>query len=146
MNDLIISLSRVVKDLEELKTDFCLVGGFAVATHGYERTTKDIDLAISVAQDSESELLVRNLYNLGYEQHSVLEHEPTGRLATVRMVRNIDGQSTILDLLFASSGIESEIVAGAKLQEIIPGLKLRVAEVPHLVAMKLLSFDPFRRG
>jgi len=55
MNDLIISLSRVVKDLEELKTDFCLVGGFAVATHGYERTTKDIDLAISVAQDSESE-------------------------------------------------------------------------------------------
>jgi len=70
----------------------------------------------------------------------------TGRLATVRMVRNIDGQSTILDLLFASSGIESEIVAGAKLQEIIPGLKLRVAEVPHLVAMKLLSFDPFRRG
>jgi len=35
MNDLILSLSRVVKDLEELKTDFCLVVGFAVATHGY---------------------------------------------------------------------------------------------------------------
>src|SRR6185436_16837965 len=45
----------------------------------------------------------------------------------------------VVDLLFASSGIEPEIVADAELLELLPGLRLPVAAIGHLIALKLLS-------
>ncbi|MGH7353020.1 MAG: nucleotidyl transferase AbiEii/AbiGii toxin family protein, partial [Candidatus Rokuibacteriota bacterium] len=42
---------------------------------------------------------------------------------------------------FASSGIEPEIVESAETLEILPGLRVPVAGVGHLLALKLLSRD-----
>ena len=47
----------------------------------------------------------------------------------------------MVDFLFASSGIEAEIVASATETEILPDLSLRVASVGHLLAMKILARD-----
>jgi hypothetical protein len=47
----------------------------------------------------------------------------------------------VVDLLFASSGIEAEIVAAAEPLEILPGLVVPVARAGHLVALKLLARD-----
>jgi len=44
-------------------------------------------------------------------------------------------------VLFASSGIEPEIVEAAEPLEILPGLRVPVARVGHLLALKLLSQD-----
>jgi hypothetical protein len=46
-----------------------------------------------------------------------------------------------VDLLFASSGIEPEIVAAADRIEALPGLDLPVARIGHLIALKVLSRD-----
>jgi len=46
-----------------------------------------------------------------------------------------------VDLLFASSGIENEIIADATVVEIFPGLPVKLASVPALIAMKVLSAD-----
>jgi hypothetical protein len=43
------------------------------------------------------------------------------------------------DLLFASSGIEPEIVARAERLEALPGLRLPIAIRGHLIALKILA-------
>jgi hypothetical protein len=53
--------------------------------------------------------------------------------------------SLVVDLLFASSGIEPEIVAASEPIEVIEGLVVRVATIPHLIATKVLSRDDDRR-
>jgi hypothetical protein len=50
-----------------------------------------------------------------------------------------------VDLLFASSGIETEIARGADSIEVLPGLQIPVARVGHLMALKLLARDDRRR-
>jgi hypothetical protein len=45
----------------------------------------------------------------------------------------------VVDLLFASSGIEPELVASAIATELFPGLVMPVATVGHLLALKVLS-------
>ena len=51
----------------------------------------------------------------------------------------------VTDLLFASSGIEHEIVDGADEMAIVADLVVPVASVGHLIAMKLLGRDDRRR-
>jgi predicted nucleotidyltransferase len=50
-----------------------------------------------------------------------------------------------VDLLFASSGIEPEISRAAMELAIIPGLRVPVARIGHLVALKLLARDDRER-
>jgi hypothetical protein len=45
----------------------------------------------------------------------------------------------VVDLLFASSGIESEVVAGATRLEVLPQLTAPVASTGHLIALKVLA-------
>jgi hypothetical protein len=70
----------------------------------------------------------------GYRTVAVVEQEATHRLATVRFtVPAESSRGVVADLLFASSGIEPEVVAAAE--------TARVAQVGHLIALKLLSRD-----
>jgi predicted nucleotidyltransferase len=46
---------------------------------------------------------------------------------------------TAIDLLFASSGIENEVVEAAEDFEITPNFKVPIAQIGHLIALKLLS-------
>jgi hypothetical protein len=65
-----------------------------------------------------------------------------GRLATVRLaIAAEDVQGVVIDLLFASSGIEPEVVAAAEAMDAIPGLAVPVARLGHLIALKVLARD-----
>ncbi|MEE8366940.1 MAG: hypothetical protein V3S30_01350, partial [Thermoanaerobaculia bacterium] len=48
-----------------------------------------------------------------------------------------------VDLLFASSGIETEIVEMAEILEIFEGLKIPVAATGHILIMKILAGRPY---
>jgi predicted nucleotidyltransferase len=141
MNSLDNALRAIVADLRSQHVGFALVGGLAVSTWVEPRFTRDADLAVSVADDAEAERLVANLRTKGYAVLAIVEQEAVGRLATVRLEKG----GAIVDLLFASSGIEPEIVAAAVHMEILDGLEVPVASVGHLIAMKLLSSDLERR-
>lgn len=78
------------------------------------------------------------------EVESLVEHEYVDRLATVRMHPPVLG-GVVVDLLFASSGIEPEIVQEAERVELVPGVTVPIAQVPHLAALKLLSRDDSSR-
>ena len=63
-----------------------------------------------------------------------------GRLATVRLLPPGEPEEgVVLDLLFASSGIEPEIVEAAEALEILPGFHAPVIRLGHLLALKLLA-------
>lgn len=54
-------------------------------------------------------------------------------------------RAPVVDLLFASSGIEPEIVADAEVLDLLPTFRIRVATTGHLIALKVLSRDDVRR-
>lgn len=49
--------------------------------------------------------------------------------------------SVIVDVLFASSGIEPEIARAAERIDVLPRLAMPVATIGHLIAVKLLGRD-----
>jgi len=140
VNQLALALQQAAADITRFGRAWALVGGFAVSARAQPRFTRDVDIAVAVADDSGAEALVRDLLGCGYSLFSTLEHD-TGRLATVRLRRHIGGVGIVVDLLFASSGIEPEIVEAAEAVEISPKLTLPVATTGHLIALKLLARD-----
>ena len=134
------TLADVGAALDRQGWPWALVGGLAVSARAEPRLTRDADLAVSVVDDAEAEAVVHDLVTDGYHALATVDHDPTGRLATVRLARG-PGDSVVVDLLFASSGIEPEIADGADVIEVVPGLSVPVARAGHLIAMKLLARD-----
>lgn len=143
MTELERVLRRLSSDLQHHHASWALVGGLAVGTRAEPRTTRDIDAAVAVADDREAEQLVASLRADGYTVGTILEHDALGRLATVRLTA--PSARVVVDLLFASSGIEAEVVQFAERLEIVSGLVIPIARVGHLIALKLLARDDRRR-
>lgn len=144
MIDLEAQLRRIDRELRSLGSPHAVVGGLAVSVRAEPRMTCDADLAVAVADDREAEALVRGLVDRGYAMVAAIEQEATGRLATVRLGHG-SASGVVVDLLFASCGIEPEIVAAAEPISVVQGLVLPVATVGHLIVMKLLARDDRRR-
>jgi hypothetical protein len=113
--------------LTECAADYALVGGLAVTVRTRPRFTEDIDFALAVHTDEEAELLIHALVGRGYQVEASVENESTGRLATIRLIRP-EEPAVVVDLLFASSGIEREVVAAATSLKVL-GEPLKVATV-----------------
>lgn len=113
-----------------------LVGGLALAVRAEPRFTRDVDLAVKVDDDRHAESLVWHLRDLGYRAVASVEHEVVKRLSTVRLA---SPEGPIVDLLFASSGIEPEIVERATSIDVPSVGDIRVTRAEELLAMKILS-------
>ena len=132
--------------LADLGYPWALIGGLAVSARAEPRFTRDVDFAVALKSDRQAETLIRAVQARGYRIDTVLEQEITGRLATVRLVAPGSGEhGVILDLLFASSGIEPEVVERATVIEVFPGIALPVARVAELLALKILARDDEHR-
>jgi hypothetical protein len=102
-------------------------------------------VAVAVADDPSAEALVADLTAAGFALRMSLEQQALGRLAAVRLLPPGEGHDgVLLDVLFASSGIEADICREAERLEVVPGLVVPVASAGHLVAMKLLALSPER--
>ena len=127
MTPLETALCRIDADLTRAHVRFALVGGLAVSARTEPRFTRDADLAVAVATDAEAEALIHTLRLRNYEIEAVVEQEAVGRLATVRLTLAQESHAPVVDLLFASSGIEREVVADAEPIDLLPNLKIHVA-------------------
>lgn len=146
MNPLEAALRRVSDDLTDANRQWAVIGGLAVSARAEPRTTRDVDLVVAVADDADAEAVVFDLQSRGYRVLLALEQVAVGRLSTVRLSAPGTGpHGVVVDLLFASSGIEAEIVAAAELIEIVPGLGVPIARIGHLLALKILARDDRRR-
>jgi hypothetical protein len=59
------SIEIIVKDLNDAGVQYLVVGGLAVAAHGYERLTMDVDLVIGL-QPKNIRLALRTLQSAGW--------------------------------------------------------------------------------
>ncbi|MBX3292547.1 MAG: nucleotidyl transferase AbiEii/AbiGii toxin family protein [Acidobacteria bacterium] len=128
----------VARHLHGLDVDFAVVGGIAVSLRTTERFTKDVDFAISVDSDADAEVIVDSLRKADFRIAMFLEREDDGKLMTVRLNSGGDVE-VFVDLLFATSGIEKEIVDSSTPFEVFPGLVTKLATISSLIAMKVLS-------
>ena len=141
MSELAAVLADVAEQFERLQIRFAVVGGLAVSVRGRARFTQDADFAVAVPSDAEAERLARELRACGYRILAQVEHRQTQRLAILRLAspRSSGPNSFMVDLLFASSGLEPEVVAAAQPAEVLAGMRLPVALRGHLIAMKVVS-------
>ena len=145
MSRLEVALRAIATELDRTRRGWALVGGLAVSARAEPRFTRDLDLVVAVPDDREAEAVTRGLLASGYRVLATLEQEAAGRLATVRLAsRGEEAEGVVVDLLFASSGIEPEVAGRAELLEILPGLRVPVARAGHLLALKVLAVSPER--
>ncbi len=142
VNDIYQTLQAATALLKQVGASFALIGGLAVSVRSEPRFTRDVDLAVSVSDDSMAEALLGTFGANRYQVLAVVEQEAAGRLASARLVPpEASGAGVVVDLLFASSGIEPEIVRQAQSIELMTGLTVPVARRGHLVALKILARD-----
>ena len=139
MTSLEAALRQIHTDLTEAQVSFALVGGLAVSARAEPRFTRDADLAVVLASDAEAEALIHSLRARGYGIEAIVEQGAVGRLATVRLTRSSNLQAPVVDLLFASSGIEREVVGDAsrilaRAQAEVVRLDRRVQEASEALA------------
>jgi predicted nucleotidyltransferase len=142
---LLAVLRQTAEALDEHHHQWALIGGLAVSVRCEPRFTRDIDLAVAVATDAVAEGLISTLVAGGFRLRLSLEHQALGRLAAVRLIppgESDDG--VVVDLLFSSSGIETEICREADRLDIAEGVTVPVAQAGHLIATKLLAIAPDR--
>lgn len=140
MTSLEAALRGAAEALGAARLRWAVVGGLAVSARAEPRTTRDVDLAVAVEGDGEAESALYKLQGHGFSVVSVVEQTARNCLATARL-RSADPRirGIFVDLLFASSGIEPELVDAAEVIEIVPGLSVPVARTGHLIALKALA-------
>lgn len=142
MNQLEVLLSQIATLLDDQHQAWALVGGLAVSVRTEPRFTRDLDLAVAVVDDQSAEALVHSLNSAGFRAMATVEQELTHRLATARLAPFGDKpHGMMLDLLFASSGIEAEICAEAERLQVFQQIFVPVARVHHLIVLKSLARD-----
>jgi len=133
-------LKQAAADLDALGARWAVIGGRAVAFRAEPRFTQDVDLAVAVEHDAGAEAIINGLQVRGYALSPLVEQHYVNRLATARLVRpEAAASSAFIDLLFANSGIEDEIVRRADLLEVLPDVFMPVASIGHLIALKALA-------
>lgn len=140
MKRLIDAVAGIAQALDRHDRQWVLIGGLAVSALTEPRFTRDVDLAVIVDSDRDAEALIRSLRADGYELLALVEQEAVDRLATVRLrAPTEDPAGVVVDLLFASSGIEAEIVRAAGRAVIFTGVEVPLPAIGHLIALKVLS-------
>lgn len=146
MSRLEATLRRIAADLRDLGRRWAVVGALAVSARTEPRFTRDLDLAVVVSGDPDAEGLIRELQQRGHRPTAIVEQEATRRLATARLIPREEGEAGIVvDLLFASSGIEPEVVSSAETLVVFRDLPVPVATLGHLIALKVLARDDTMR-
>ncbi len=136
----------VIDQFALLEQPWALVGGLAVSVRTEPRFTRDLDIAIAVEDDQSAEEIVYRLLKSGYRFHASVEQSAKGRLATARLVSTSqEACGLMLDLLFASSGIEKEICRDADPIEVFKNVTVPVATISHLIVLKVLARDDIAR-
>lgn len=135
----------LIKLLAESDVDFVLVGGLAVALHGYPRMTMDVDVVLAMDEanlrrfiDGANAAGLQPTIPVPIESltHSELIeqwHREKGMLAF--SLRSPEAQATVIDILVRPVVPYAELRAAAVPIDMGP-YRIPVASIDHLIAMK----------
>ena len=118
--------------------DFMLVGGYAVALHGWPRTTFDIDFWI-MANPENAKAVMRAIKAFGAPLMGLTEvdfHRPG-------MVFQIGSAPQRIDIISAVDGLDyADAVLRAVKMKVVDGLEIKVVSLDDLIVNKRASGRP----
>lgn len=139
------SQRRLLKTLADSSADFVLIGGHAVAAHGYERATRDVDIVYSTDTGS-CEALAGALRELGAAVEFADEPAPEGRLDGGWLARGghfrFATDAGPLDALSTVAGRDYEALAAAAVPVDLSGSEIFICSFDDLRAMKAAGSRP----
>ncbi len=114
-----------LKLLNENKVRYLLIGGYAVAFHGYPRTTGDMDIWIAIDPQNAS-CVVKTLHEFGFGESELHEELFTNPKNIIRM--GIPPYR--IEVLTAVSGIEFEASYERRIVKNIDGVDIAIISKP----------------
>ena len=136
-NRLIEAANEIQAFCEARAWRYCFIGGIAVLHWGEARLTRDADLTIFTGLGDEARyvdaLLAQFAPRLGQAKEFALRHR-------VLLLRAANGVP--LDVSLGALAFEEQAVAGASLEEFVPGQRLRLAAPGSLVVFKAFADRP----
>jgi hypothetical protein len=140
------SLEAIMRVLNEAQARYLIVGGLAVAAHGYGRVTFDLDLVIQLQPDNVQRAMYA-LESLGYRPIAPVPAqdfaEPATRATWIRDKGMVVFQlhsdrhlETRIDLFVAEPFNFDYEYDHALVGEILPGLHARFVRIETLIRMK----------
>ena len=127
----------MVECLLSAEVDFMLVGGYAVALHGWPRTTFDIDFWI-MANPENAKSVLQALKSFGAPLMDLTEadfHKPG-------MVFQIGTEPQRIDIVSAIDGLEYSEAAKHAVKMNVDGLEIKVISIDDLIVNKRASGRP----
>ncbi|MCX8085994.1 MAG: nucleotidyl transferase AbiEii/AbiGii toxin family protein [Rhodocyclaceae bacterium] len=143
-----MGMYELIKLLAESETEYVLVGGLAVALHGYPRVTMDVDVVLAMEPANLERFIAHAraaglrpvmpvpLESLAQPERLEQWRREKGMLAFALQGR--EAQATVLDVLIASPVPYADLRREAILLDIGP-YRVPVASIDHLIAMKAAS-------
>lgn len=117
--------------------DFMLVGGYAVALHGWPRTTFDIDFWIMANPDN-AKAVMRAIKAFGAPLMELTEedfHKPG-------MVFQIGNEPQRIDIISAVDGLDYADAVGRAVKMNVDGMEIKVLSLDDLIVNKRASGRP----
>lgn len=133
---LLDAAERVSSVLSELQTDSVVIGAVALAAHHYVRFTEDLDLAIN-AESPAFRAIADALRDQGF-QVALREPDLDDPLSGVIDAQGPFGLIQIINFGQTFPAIISDAIHDATLT-VRSGSSLRLAPLPHLIALKLYA-------
>ena len=135
-SDLLGALGRLVRVLDQRKTDYALVGGLGVAVRGPVRATRDIDMVVSVPQ-----IELPGLLKAVTEQGFSVDLDNAIRTWSEDHLLEFALGAVRVDWIKAVLPVFERIVGRARWED-VGGAKIRVADAEGLLLLKLIAFRP----
>ena len=136
MNILIEEHKALLVQLLNAKIDFILIGGYAVISHGYGRTTGDMDIWLKPDNENKDKLMPL-LKTLGIIPEDLERLKKTDFTTTIAF--HIDEAPRRIDFLTRLSGIKYEEADKRKVFLLLGSHQVPVLHLDHLIINKLTS-------
>ncbi|MGB0578728.1 MAG: hypothetical protein ACPGVU_03405 [Limisphaerales bacterium] len=133
---LLDTAESVLEVLREFQTDAVVIGAVALAAHHYVRFTEDLDLAMNADQPTFRNI-AEALRGKGFEVE-LREPDSNDPLSGVIDVRSSDGLIQLVNFGQTFPAVITDAVKEATMQ-VREESPLRVAPLPHLVALKIYA-------
>ena len=120
--------------LNENEVRYLIIGGYAVAYHGYPRYTKDIDIWIWIHPDN-AEKVVKTLRDFGFDSLGLQASDFLEADTIIQL-----GQApNRIDLIMGIPGVDFETCYQTRVQEEIAGVRLAFIDLENLKKAKKAS-------
>ena len=127
MIDLPPDFKEFLRLLSDRRVEYLLIGGYAVAYHGYPRATADIDIWIAI-HPSNAQKTVSVLKDFGFDLPQVTVELFLKEKQIIRM-----GSPPVrIEIATSISGVDFQACWSARIVDVLDGVEVNIIDLKHL--------------